>query len=381
MTEHDTLIETVQNLVERGTEGTYWEFKLQHHENRADLIHDVLCMANADHEGDRFLIFGVEDSKSAVHSIDNTPNRRRQADVAGLFRDNSTKFFQSRIPDFHLRELDYAGNLLDVLVIEDKPHKPYYLVEDYKHGRRTVCAHHIYTRVGATNTPPHDAAAPHEIERMWRERFGLDMPPLERAKRYLYDPGKWLPVSERAFSGDEIYYYTTFPEFTLRFEGRDSPWHTGTEEWARGEIATGGTLTCHVNLNYHQTLLHRARYVSFDDGRKSMIAPQREPRGAGRFYFYRADSVDYALQRFFSKLFGDDHSKSLRVGGESELSKQARAQWPDGMVIPVVRTGELDQFLGLRDTKVVMSSSGNETEPYEVFLRNQLDFENRSISD
>ena len=375
MTGRDTLLETIRNLVERGAEGTYWDFKRQHHENKADLIHDVLCLANVDHEGDRFLIFGIEDSTLAVHSVDGTPNRRRQADIAGLFRGNSSKFFQSRIPAFHLRELDYDGKLLDVLVIEDMPHKPYYLVEECRHDRRMVRAHHIYTRVGDTNTPQNDAAAPHDIERMWRERFGLDMPPPEKAKRYLDDPDEWLPVSEQAFSGDGSYYYTIFPESTLRFEDPDNPWTTGNEEWTRGEIAADGTLTCHIKLYYHQTLLHRTRYVSFDDRKKSMVAPTWAPRGAGRFYFYREDSVDYAVQRFFARREHRDDSKSLRIRGGSDVSQEARALWSDGMAVPVLRTGELEDFLGPPSDKAMVMPSRDETEQYQLFLRNQLDFE------
>ena len=73
MAERDTLLETVRNLVQRGTEGTHWDFKRQHHENKADLIHDVLCLANADHDGDRFLIFGIHDGTLAVHSVRQHP--------------------------------------------------------------------------------------------------------------------------------------------------------------------------------------------------------------------------------------------------------------------------------------------------------------------
>ena len=285
MAERNTLLKTIQNLVERGTEGAYWDFKLQHHENNADLIHDVLCLANADHAGDHFLIFGVEDSTLAVRSVDNTQNRRRQADIAGQFRDNASKFFQSRIPDFRLREVGYDGKLLDVLIIEDMPHKPYYLVEDYRDRGRKIQAHHIYMRTSDMNTPLNDAAAPHEIERMWRERFGLDMPPLKRAQRYLNDPDGWLPMSEEVFSGDDFYYYGTFPEFTLRVENTDNPMIARNEEWTRGEIRTDNNSVWYFTLYYHQTLLHRTRYVSFDDHKKSMVAPDWEPMGSGRFYF------------------------------------------------------------------------------------------------
>ena len=73
MNEHDELLATVLNLASRKTESRYWDFKLQHHENNAELIHDILCLANAEHDGQRYLIFGVEDQSYELHSITETP--------------------------------------------------------------------------------------------------------------------------------------------------------------------------------------------------------------------------------------------------------------------------------------------------------------------
>ena len=175
---------TVSDLISRRGEGVYWDFKLRHHTDKWELVHDVLCLANAEHDGPRFLVFGVKDGDFSVHSIEQDSGRRTQADIATLFRDNVRKFFQSRFPTFHLREIEIHGALVDVLVIEDEPKKPYYLVERVDR----VPAHHIYTRVCDTNTAIDAAAQPHEIERMWRERFGLYEPALERAKRFLAEP-------------------------------------------------------------------------------------------------------------------------------------------------------------------------------------------------
>ena len=210
---------------------------------------------------------------------------------------------------------------------------------------------------------------------MWRERFGLDMPPLKRAQRYLDDPDGWLPMTDEALIGEVFHYYGTFPEFTLRVENTDSPVIACNEEWTRGEICTDNNSAWHFTLYYHQTLLHRTRYVSFDDLEKSMVAPTWERRGAGRFYFYREDSVDYAVQRFFTRQRDSDYSKSLRIRGGSDVSKEARALWPGGMAIPVLRTGELEGFLGPRGTRLMVDQSRDETKQYELFLRNQLDFE------
>ena len=316
MTEQYTLLATVLNLIGRRTEGPNWDFKLQHHGNNAELIHDVLCLANADHAGPRYLIFGVDDQSFALHSVANTPNRKTQTDIVGLLRDNANKFFQSRTPTFYLTEVQHDGKSLDVLVIEDKPHKPYYLVEDYRSKETKVRAHHIYTRVGDTNTPLPDTAPPHEIERMWRDRFGLDKPPLERAKRYLLEPDAWLPMSEDEFMGN-TFYHRIFPEFNLRVD-EASKVVARNEEWTRGEIRTDNNAAGYYKLYYHQTLLNRTRFVIFDHRKKSMVAPDWGPRGTGRFYFYRADSIAYALQRFWVGQGRDDDSTTLRIRGESE---------------------------------------------------------------
>ena len=141
MTEQHALLATILSLIDRRTEGPHWDFKLQHHGNNAELIHDVLCLANVDHAGPRYLVFGVDDQSFTLHSVANTPNRRSQADIVGL-RDNASKFFQSRIPTFYLTELQHGAN--HVLAIEDKPHKPYYLVEDYHSNGIKVATHHTY---------------------------------------------------------------------------------------------------------------------------------------------------------------------------------------------------------------------------------------------
>lgn len=184
MTKQDTLQETIATLIDRRAEGVYWDFKRSHHQNSADLVHDVLCLANAKHRGSRFLIFGIDDRDFSLHSINSDTNRRTQAYIADLFRANADKFFQSRFPEFYLKEITIQGKLLDILLIEDAPYKPYYFVQKYEKIR----PHHIYTRICDTNTPVKESAQPHEIERMWRERFGLDVSPLERAKIYLDDP-------------------------------------------------------------------------------------------------------------------------------------------------------------------------------------------------
>ncbi len=368
MTRPDSLLETVASLIARRSEGTYWDFKRCHHASKADLIHDTLCLANAKHRGSRFLIFGVDNENFSLHSISNDPGRRTQADIAGLFRDNSSKFFQSRFPDFNLAEVLIEGTLLDVLVLEDMPNKPYYLVERYGQLR----AHHIYTRVCDTNTPVTNAAQPHEIERMWRERFGLNLTPLDRVKLYLNQVHAWVPSNK---IGENPYeHHRTFPEFTLRVTEAEQIMACN-EEWTRGEICTDNNHAEYYEIHFHQTCLARVLYVRFDDRKKSMVAPKWEARGVGRFYFYEADSISYALQKWYAASGRGDHSMTLSIRGNSDVSKQARSRWGHHLKIPVTSKEELDEFLGHRNDREHVDTSQDKDEQYELFLRNLLEFD------
>ena len=377
MTRQDALRVTILSLINRKSEGTYWDFKRKHHEQSVELMHDILCLANTKHVGNRFLIYGVDDENYSLHPVDKDPGRKTQADLAGLFRDNASKFFQERFPDFYLEEIMIDGKLLDVVVIEDTPHKPYYLVRTYK-GR--LPAHHVYTRVGDTNTPVNGAAQSYEIERMWREHFGLDMPPLERIKRYLNEPDAWsLLIRDDGCDGDS--YHSTFPEFTIRVSEAED-FIARHEEWTRGEIRRDNNHAGYYELYYHQTRLTRVRYVSFDDHKKSMVAPDWEPcgmgrSGSGRFYFYRGDSINYAVQKFCSVSRRRDDSLTLSVGGEGRASDEARSRWGHYLQIAVLRQGEFAGFLGSRphSKRELLAPSRDESEQYQLFLQNLLDFD------
>ena len=214
--------------------------------------------------------------------------------------------------------------------------------------------------------PDHNRSISLEIGRIRRE--WLDVSPLERAKIYLNDPGAWIQNS----TGINLQvYYEIFPEFTLIVTDAED-YIACNQEWTRGEVCVDNNYAAYYEIYYHQTCLARIHYVGFDDNKKSMVAPEWRPCGAGRFYFYEADSISYAVQKYHSAPDRKDHSEMLSIAGYGEISNQARSWWGRYMKIPVLRTGELNEFLGLhRD----IEQSQDETEQYELFLRNQLEFE------
>ena len=117
--------------------------------------------------------------------------------------------------------------------------------------------------------------------------------------------------------------------------------------------------------------------IGFDNGKKSMVAPDWKPIGKGRFYFYKADSLRCAIQRFWTTHHGRDDSKGLRIQGDGEVAREARARWGGRLDIPVLKGDELDGFLEGRRCDAIRGPDPetDRGEQYELFLRNLLDFD------
>lgn len=342
----------IKRLMETGKEGVYWDFKRQHHSNKTDLLHDILCLANADHDGDRYLIFGVEDETMKFQDLTNDANRTTQANLLSFFKDNQDKFAENCYPDLHLDKITLEGNEIDVLIISSSLKKPFYLLEKIDGVR----AHHIYSRVADTNTPKDKSASPGQIEQMWRTRFGLDQPPLRRAKTFLsHFEGREFDTQD---NGNGLWWHKMFPEFTIRVE--ESTFDC-TQEWTRGEIVKDKNFSNLYSLFYHQTRLSRIHWVSFDDRKKSMVAPKWEPCLTGRLYYYERGSIELAMQRFHAHHNGGDRSKSLNSSSGT-------------IEIPTASIDEVERFLATQVTHPTHEVYRDRAEQYTLFLKNQNAF-------
>ena len=77
----EQLLEIITHLIQKKREGQYWDFKEFPHKNKAALVHDILCMANAEHKGNRYLVFGITDPSQGTDVVglsSKTPNRKNQ---------------------------------------------------------------------------------------------------------------------------------------------------------------------------------------------------------------------------------------------------------------------------------------------------------------
>ncbi len=146
-------------------EASHYDFKQewQSASKDADLLHDILCLANNTDNVDAYLIIGVTDSYHVV----GVTEWRKSNEIFDYLR--SKKFAGSHIPEVQIHKLYYKHHKIDVIEIKSSKHVPFYLEEKY----RDVGVQ-IYTRVGDTNTPKNECASYNDVEKLWRIHFGCE---------------------------------------------------------------------------------------------------------------------------------------------------------------------------------------------------------------
>ena len=134
------------SLLLKNAEQTHFDFKLEHHENTSKLVHDILCLSNAEIESDRFIIYGVNNQRELKGF---SGKRKKQAEIVDCL--NNSNF--NTIPEFLLYSIEIEGIELDILHIKNNPNKPYYLLKDKSDKGVIVKAGYIYSRINDSNTP------------------------------------------------------------------------------------------------------------------------------------------------------------------------------------------------------------------------------------
>ncbi|MFC5528383.1 ATP-binding protein [Cohnella yongneupensis] len=144
------LEDEIKALILSKREDDYWDFKEKHHSNKANLLHDIICMANNRVDRDACIIFGISDGTFDIVGVENDENRRNQQQMIDFLK--SKRFVSGIRPRVEMRTLRIANHEVDILIIKNSTDTPYFLTEDFSDNGRKVRANHIYTRVGDTNT-------------------------------------------------------------------------------------------------------------------------------------------------------------------------------------------------------------------------------------
>ena len=201
----------IKRLISLKQEGSYWDFKREWYsqDKKADLLHDIICMANNLSNRDGYIIIGIdEENDYSTFSLKDDINRKNTQQLVDFLRD---KHFAGGVrPVVSVESNLFGENNLDVIVVHNSDETPFYLTDNYQ----SVMSNNIYTRVMDSNTPKNKSADISHIEMLWKKRFGLLASPLERMKIYLHDATLWDESSDD--NSIEKLYYRFSPEFTIQ---------------------------------------------------------------------------------------------------------------------------------------------------------------------
>ncbi len=286
----------IANLIGSKKEGDFWDFKELPHENNASLLHDILCMANSIHQGDRYIIFGVTDPSSGTVVQGLTPNqadRKTQVQIVDFLR--TKKFAGDTRPQIELRTITLGQKELDILIIFDNYKKPYYLTEDYQQYGKKVMAYHIYSRTNDGNTPIAQSADVDTVENMWRQRFGLHLAPLERMKLLLSRPAEWF----KDIGNKDMAYHLQQPEYTITFSESKAFWEPYTLFYTNSKAFLGNAI-----FKFHSTILFELEYMYCDEMRIVLPVPEtkyiRLSNSEQWFYYYDISKLSGIFLHFLT---------------------------------------------------------------------------------
>lgn len=340
------LEQKVTELIETNKEDSYYDFKCCYTSN-VDLVHDIICLANVKYDGERYLIIGISNDCKIIGL--KSGEIKTQSQIIDLLA--GSHFSNGNFPEISLSDIQLAEKTIQVIKIQNKPLKPYFLESDKidasKAKLRTIRAGVIYSRNGCRNTAIDKTATLYDIEHMWKERFGLGLSPLDRLSIYLSDSKNWENLDYTTW------FYKPFPEFT--FKETSSEESDNSDKWFFLDLYPEKTNICksQVSFFYHVTQIKTVHCIQQYDGvQYTMCLPQldhipinptRSMEADNTFYFYYLikDSFDWILLQFY--YFNLRNAKPDKV---ARYLTDLRYTYPRKIKLPIFEnTNEKDEFV------------------------------------
>ena len=285
----------VQDLLQRGYEGTYWDYKEDYTDCKEDKLIDIICMANNIDGRDAYLIYGANDD-GIVTGIENTTYTRYTTKSVTEFL-RSKPFAGGYVPKVSVQIVEIENHELDVLIIHSTRNTPYFLANNFSqsHDRKKhLIAGAIYTRVNDINTPRNQTASYEHTEHLWRRRFGMDMTPSEKFLYFLENTQNW---SETKWDIDKHSYCKKSPEYQLYALESNDGYETLSYFYDDERM-----LYAPLELRYLTTTLYETELWYMDMGRCLIPKPEKKYMiEQGLFYYYiELDSLSGKLLPLFA---------------------------------------------------------------------------------
>ena len=143
-------IEDLINL----SENDWLDFKDKWHENKADLLLDILCLSNSlSNESTRYLVIGVKEDKNThekkISDISSDKNKKNTENIIDFL--NQYLYY---LPQIEVIVEKICDKEVDIIKILPKFNKlPYMSKKELHIDNRKVIKNVIYGRIGSINTP------------------------------------------------------------------------------------------------------------------------------------------------------------------------------------------------------------------------------------
>lgn len=271
------LRQTVESFIRQSSEGSYWDFKQCWHKDNADLLKDIICMANNTtiDMRDGYIIFGVEDKTYKIIGVSEDCNRKNQENIIGFL--SSKLWSGEEIPDVDVKTIEIDGKEIDVLIIHNRDVTPYYLLQDYskntvtEKSKTVLRAGVIYSRVGDRNTSSAECATKQATEFLWKKRFGLIGSDEFKVIKRLQNVDSWYSTDEYDTLFNKEYSDIRIErDYNCNYEIKINQGKEDTATWVMGFPYL---FTSAVNWNIgKEEIGRRAKWDFFLEGRKLDIS-------------------------------------------------------------------------------------------------------------
>lgn len=251
---------TTQEIVEEillneTVETEFFDLKEKWHDNSGELVKDIICFSNTVHDKDCYIIIGVTNDFNVVGVP--KENRRTQTDLLDTI--SKLKFGSDSRPTGKLETIIINEKEIDVITIFNEKNTPVYLEKNYGKMKEGC----IYSRNRDRNTADDANSSFHQIEMLWRKRFGLTKTKLEIILGLLKNRSHWG-------ENDEGYYHSFFPEY--RIVKKEEASRKGTEFYTYALMDNEAEFS-QIDLLYNNTILKTIDIVYLDGYRLLISVP------------------------------------------------------------------------------------------------------------
>ncbi len=285
----------IKELLSKGYEGGYWDYKEDYTSCKEDKLIDIICMANNIEGRDAYLIYGADDN-GIVKGIETTTEPRYTTKMVTEFL-RTKPFAGQYVPKVSVQVLKIDGHELDILIVHNTRNTPYYLTDKFNpshDNKKMLLPGAVYTRINDINTPRLQTASFEHTEYLWRRRFGIDMTPSEKLLRLLDNPEDW---SETRWDVDRHSYNIYNPEYQINVLDSQDAYETISYFYDDERM-----LYAPLKLNYLTTTLYETELWYMDMGRCLIPKPEHKyDMEHGLYYYYiEKDSLNGKLLPLFA---------------------------------------------------------------------------------